>query len=115
MRIGYARLSEEDQTLPLQREVLQAAGCEQVYEERARGQTTRRPQRDACLQALRAGDTLVVRRLNQLGRSLSDLIRLSAELQAAGQEPMRAIAARFGVAPLTLYRNLAEPPLPDAS
>jgi DNA invertase Pin-like site-specific DNA recombinase len=189
MRIGYARLSEEDQTLPLQRKALQAAGCERVYEERARGQTTQRPQRDACLQALRAGDTLVVWRLDRLGRSLSDLIRLSAELQArgihleslseglcagsptgqvlgrvfgllaeferhlsreraavglkalraygrldgrprklppealqtaralraAGQEPMRAIAARFGVAPSTLYRNLAEPPMPDAS
>ena len=63
MRIGYARLSEEDQTLPLQRQALQAAGCGQVYEKREEG-----------------------------------------------QEPMRAIAARFGVAPSTLYRNLAELP-----
>ena len=68
MRIGYARLSEEDQALPLQRQALQAAGCERVYEERARGQTTRRPQREACLQVLRAGDTLVVWRLDRLGR-----------------------------------------------
>ena len=43
MRIGYARISEEDQSLPVQRRALQAAGCERVYEERARGQTTRRP------------------------------------------------------------------------
>lgn len=52
MRIGYARISEEDQSLPLQRQALQAVGCEQVYEGRARGKTTRRPQRDACLQGV---------------------------------------------------------------
>ena len=86
MRIGYARLSEDNEALPLQRQALQAAGCGQVYEERARGQTTQRPQREACLQALRAGDTLVVWRLDRLGRqttSVSPADRKSTRLNSS--------------------------------
>lgn len=118
MRIGYARISDKDQSLPLQSQALQQAGCEQVYEERTHGQTTRRPLRAACLKALRGGDTLVVWRLD---RSLSDPIQLAAELQvtrvllADGQVPVRAIAARLSVAPSTVYRNLTEPAGPDGS
>ncbi|MBV9997695.1 MAG: recombinase family protein [Verrucomicrobia bacterium] len=125
MRIDYARLSEEDQALPIERQTLCAAGCGQVYEECVRGKTAR-GERVACLQALRTADRLVVRRLGRMGRSLSDVIRLRVELQAreillasrservhAGSPAGRTIAASLGVAPLTVYRNLSEIAGPD--
>src|SRR5271166_2576734 len=74
MRIGYARVSTDDQTLDLQRDALKRAKCRQIYEEHASGKTTIRLQLEACLKSLRKGDTLVVWRLDRLGRSLGDLI-----------------------------------------
>ncbi|MGA8482184.1 MAG: recombinase family protein [Chthoniobacterales bacterium] len=81
MRIGYARVSTDDQTLDLQRDALKRAKCRQMYEEHASGKNATRPELDACLKSLREGDTLVVWRLDRLGRSLADLIRLTNELQ----------------------------------
>ncbi len=81
MRIGYARVSTEDQTLDLQRDALKRAKCRQVYEEHATGKNTDRPQLESCLKSLRQGDTLVVWRLDRLGRNLADLVRLIAELE----------------------------------
>jgi DNA invertase Pin-like site-specific DNA recombinase len=84
MRIGYARVSTEDQTLDLQRDALKRAKCRQIYEEHASGKTTVRPELEACLKALRKGDTLVVWRLDRLGRGLGDLIQLTTELRSRG-------------------------------
>jgi DNA invertase Pin-like site-specific DNA recombinase len=84
MRIGYARVSTDDQTLDLQRDALKRAKCKEVYEEHASGKNTARPELEACLKSLRDGDTLVVWRLDRLGRSLGDLIRLTQDLQARG-------------------------------
>lgn len=81
MRIGYARISTDDQTLDLQRDALKRAKCRQIYEEQASGKTTVRPQLDACLKSLRDGDTLVVWRLDRLGRSLADLVRIISECE----------------------------------
>ena len=86
MRIGYARVSTDDQTLDLQRDALKHAKCRQIYEEHASGKNANRPEFDACLKSLREGDTLVVWRLDRLGRSLADLIRLTNELQSRGIE-----------------------------
>ena len=80
MRIGYARVSTYDQTLDLQRDVLKHAKCRKVYEELASGKNTARPQLENCLKDLSAGDTLVVWRLDRLGRSLADLVKLVADL-----------------------------------
>jgi DNA invertase Pin-like site-specific DNA recombinase len=84
MRIGYARVSSDDQTLNLQRDALKKAKCRQIYEEHASGKNTARPELEACFKSLREGDTLIVWRLDRLGRSLADLIRVTQELQARG-------------------------------
>jgi DNA invertase Pin-like site-specific DNA recombinase len=81
MRIGYARVSTGDQTLDLQRDALKRAKCRQVYEEQATGKNTGRPQLEACLKGLREGDTLVVWRLDRLGRNLADLVGLVAQFE----------------------------------
>jgi DNA invertase Pin-like site-specific DNA recombinase len=83
-RIGYARVSTDDQHLDLQRDALQQAGCSVIYEEAASGKSAARPELEQCRKALRAGDTLVVWRLDRLGRSLHDLVQRAAELEQRG-------------------------------
>ncbi len=84
MLIGYCRVSTDDQTLDLQRDALQAVGCERVFEDKAGGAKADRPGLKEALGHLRAGDTLVVWRLDRLGRSLKDLILRAEELHAQG-------------------------------
>lgn len=83
-RIGYARVSTDDQNLDLQRDALSKSKCRVIYEEAASGKTAERPELEQCRKALRAGDTLVVWRLDRLGRSLPDLVRIVSELEQAG-------------------------------
>lgn len=83
-RFGYARVSTEDQNLDLQRDALKAARCDRVFEEKASGKSSARPKLEECLAALREGDTLVVWRLDRLGRSLSDLVRIVGDLKERG-------------------------------
>ena len=73
-RIGYARVSTTDQDLDPQLDVLRARGCDPIYSEHASGKSADRPDLAQALKAVRAGDTLVVWRLDRLGRSLPDLI-----------------------------------------
>lgn len=80
-RLGYARVSTDDQRLDLQRDALTRAGCVDIYEEKVSGKSTDRPVLDYCLRALNEGDTLVVWRLDRLGRSLPDLVRIVGELE----------------------------------
>lgn len=82
--IGYARVSTVEQTLDLQQDALQAAGATTIYEDTASGKTADRPELLHCLKALREGDTLVVWRLDRLGRNLQDLIRIVGELDKRG-------------------------------
>jgi DNA invertase Pin-like site-specific DNA recombinase len=83
-RIGYARVSTEDQNLELQRDALTRAGCEVIYEETASGKNADRPELEHCRKALRSGDTLVVWRLDRLGRSLPDLVKIIGDLEHDG-------------------------------
>lgn len=83
-RIGYARVSMDDQHLDLQQDALQQAGCSVIYEEVASGKNAARPELEQCHKALRAGDTLVVWRLDRLGRSLPDLVKFITELEQRG-------------------------------
>tara|TARA_R110000822_G_scaffold126082_11_gene261261 strand:- start:19374 stop:19973 length:600 start_codon:yes stop_codon:yes gene_type:complete len=76
LRVGYARVSTQDQNPDLQLDALNAAGCEEIFHEKMSGRIRARPELDACLRALRKGDTLVVWRLDRLGRSLQDLVEI---------------------------------------
>jgi DNA invertase Pin-like site-specific DNA recombinase len=81
MIIGYARVSTDDQSLNLQRDALQKAGCERIYEDRSSGKNDDRVELQYCLKSLRQGDSLVVWRLDRLGRSLIDLIKIVSNLE----------------------------------
>ena len=84
MQIGYARVSTDDQNLDLQRDALQQAGCERVFEDTASGAKAERVGLVALMEILRAGDTVVIWRMDRLGRSLKDLIALVERLEAVG-------------------------------
>lgn len=84
MKIGYARVSTEDQLLDLQLDALAKAGCESIYQEKMSGKSSERPELASCLKALRPGDTLIVWRLDRLGRSLPDLVKIVEALHAQG-------------------------------
>lgn len=81
MRIGYARVSTLDQNLDLQIDALKAAGCDRVYEEKASGARFDREQLNSMLDMLREGDTLVVWKLDRIGRSLKHLLSICSELK----------------------------------
>src|SRR5207248_6446168 len=72
--LGYARIFTGDQNLDLQRDALVAAGCYRVFADTASGALTARPEVDKLLDQLRPGDTLVVWKLDRLGRSLRHLV-----------------------------------------
>ena len=73
MKIGYARVSTREQHLDMQLEALKAAGCEKIFSEKMTGRQQNRPELDACMNFLREGDTLVVYKLDRLGRSLKNI------------------------------------------
>ena len=79
MIIGYARVSTRDQNLDMQLSALHGAGCEQIYQEKVSG-IKERPELERCLQSLRSGDTLVVYKLDRLGRSLRNLVEIIDDL-----------------------------------
>lgn len=85
-RIGYARVSTDDQNLDLQLDALHKAGIgdDRLYSDTASGKDAERKELAGCLKALREGDTLVVWRLDRLGRSLPDLVRIVGELEQKG-------------------------------
>jgi DNA invertase Pin-like site-specific DNA recombinase len=84
MLIGYARVSTHDQTLNLQRDALQQAGCDKIFSDTASGAKTERKGLDAALTYVRKGDTLVAWRLDRLGRSLPHLITTMTSLEERG-------------------------------
>jgi len=81
MYIGYARVSTEDQHLHLQIDALKQAGCEKIFTDEMSGAKSERPGLREALSFVRQGDTLVVWRLDRLGRSLKDLIDRVEELK----------------------------------
>lgn len=81
-RIGYARVSTDDQTLDLQLDALK--DCKAIYQEKVSGKSKDRIELSHCLKALRPGDVLAVWRLDRLGRSLPDLVQIVTELESRG-------------------------------
>lgn len=84
MKIGYARVSTDEQNLSLQIDALEQAGCEKLFHDQLSGAKTNRPGLDEALAYLRTGDILVVWRLDRLGRSLKHLIETVHSLEARG-------------------------------
>jgi len=82
MLIGYARVSTTDQNLTLQKDALLKAGCERIYEDELSGTKDNRPGLLKALEQLREGDTLIVWKLDRLGRSVKSLIELVSELHS---------------------------------
>src|SRR5215831_4961176 len=80
MLIGYARISTQDQTLNLQKDALEKIGCSKIFTDTISGATTERKGLDEALAYVREGDTLVVWRLDRLGRSLKHLIETITQL-----------------------------------
>ena len=84
MFIGYARVSTQDQTLDLQTDALTRAGCEKIFTDTTSGAKAERPGLQGAMAHLRAGDTLVVWRLDRLGRTLKHLIATVTDLSDHG-------------------------------
>jgi len=82
--IGYARVSTQDQNLELQTDSLQKAGCKKIFEDRMSGSRAERPGLAQAHESLREGDTLVVWKLDRLGRSVKHLVDFVGELQKQG-------------------------------
>jgi len=85
MKYGYARVSTDDQKADMQRTALKKAGCTKIFtDDGLSGATTNRPALRRCLKALKRGDTLIVWKLDRLGRSLRDLITMLDDLKQRG-------------------------------
>lgn len=84
MLIGYVRVSTNEQNTALQRNALESAGCELIFEDKASGKQTERPGLKKVLRMLSRGDTLVVWKLDRLGRSMRHLVVLVEELRDRG-------------------------------
>jgi DNA invertase Pin-like site-specific DNA recombinase len=85
MKYGYARVSTDDQNAALQRDALKRARCTKIFtDDGLSGATTKRPALLRCFRTLKPGDTLVVWKLDRLGRSVRDLITMLDELRERG-------------------------------
>ncbi len=93
-RVGYARVSTDDQSLDLQRDALEEAGCVNVYEEKVSAAKVWRPQLDLCIKELQPGDEFVVWRLDRLARSNVELYKRIEAIHAAGAK-LVSVTERF--------------------
>jgi DNA invertase Pin-like site-specific DNA recombinase len=84
MKIGYARVSTGDQNPALQLAALKRERCKQIFIDKASGALRKRSELEKCLKSLKAGDVLIVWKLDRLGRSLQDLITLLDDVKGQG-------------------------------
>jgi DNA invertase Pin-like site-specific DNA recombinase len=84
MKIGYARVSMDDQNPALQMAALKRAGCKRIFTDTASGASRKRSQLGKCLKALKVGDVLIVWKLDRLGRSLPHLVGVLESLKGQG-------------------------------
>ena len=115
MKIGYARVSTQDQSLDLQLKALKKAGCQRIFRERLSGATTRqRPEFQRMLDQTRTGDTIVVWKLDRLARSTRDLLNTMETLGETGakfqsiSEPWVNTTTHAGKMIMTVFAGIAE-------
>ena len=114
MKLGYARVSTTDQDFSIQRDRLEAAGCEKLFEEKTSGARQKRPELERLLAELRANDVVVVTRLGRLARSTFELLRIAETIEAkhAGlqsiAEPWADTTTQAGRMVLTVFAGIAE-------
>ncbi len=113
-KLGYARVSTDEQTLTSQCQRLSAAGCEKLFEEKISGAARNRPKLEKLLDQLRKGDVLVVTRLDRLARSTSELLRIAERIteKNAGlqslDEPWADTTSPSGRMIMTVFAGIAE-------
>ena len=114
MLIGYARVSTDDQNLQIQNTSLTEAGCERIYAEKLSGANRDRIELNRLLDQLRAGDVIVVTRLDRLARSTRDLLEIAEKIKQlrAGlrsmAEPWADTTSPAGMMVLTVFAGIAE-------
>ena len=87
MLVGYAKVSTQGRRPGLQLDALRAAGCERICAEEASGARRNRPELEAALDVVREGDTLVVWKLDRLGRTVRQLVGLWRATSGRGASP----------------------------
>lgn len=114
MRIGYARVSTQDQNLDRQRDQLRQDGCERIYEEKASGAKSDRPALRQMLEALRDGDVVVVSELSRLSRSVRDLFAIVGRINETCaqikslKEPWLDTTTPYGRLLFTFFSGISE-------
>jgi DNA invertase Pin-like site-specific DNA recombinase len=114
MHLGYARVSTEDQNLDIQLQVLKQAGCASIFQEKISGARRQRPELAKMLEHVRAGDMVIVWKLDRLARSTRDLLEISDTIAQAGaglkslSEPWADTTSPAGRMVLTVFAGLAE-------
>lgn len=114
MKIGYARVSTDDQDLGCQVSVLQKSGCEHVYQEKRSGKTADRPELKKMLAKMRPRDVIVVTKLDRLARSTADLLALLAQIADAQAalvslaEPWADTSSPAGTLIVTVMAGIAQ-------
>lgn len=114
MRIGYARVSTQDQNLDRQRSLLQQDGCARIFEEKVSGAKCDRPELGRMLDTLREGDVVVVTELSRLSRSVRDLFSIVGRINEAGaqiksqKEPWLDTTTPHGRLLFTFFSGISE-------
>jgi len=114
VKIGYARVSTQDQNLALQLKALRKAGCQKIFREKVSGATRNRPEFQRMLDQIRLGDTIIVWKLDRLARSTRDLLNTVEMLGEVGakfqslSEPWANTTTSAGKMIMTVFAGMAE-------
>lgn len=114
MKIGYARVSTQDQNLEIQKELLLEAGCERIYNEKVSGAKRARPELERLLDSLRPDDVVIVWKLDRLARSTKDLLEITETIQKSGakfralSEPWADTTSPANKMVMTIFSGIAE-------
>lgn len=114
MKIGYARVSTQDQNLEIQNELLQEAGCERIYREKVSGAKRARPELERLLESLRPDDVVIVWKLDRLARSTRDLLEITDAIEKSGakfqslSEPWADTTSPANKMVMTVFAGISE-------